>query len=156
MLLDTIAILIAQYLYLFILLIGVIFFFLQPFIIKKSMVICGAIIAPVAYIISRISSFFYYDPRPFVVGHFTPLIAHAADNGFPSDHVLLTGAVAMVIWFYNKKWSGVLWVLALLTGSARVYVGVHHITDILGSIVIVLISGALYRFTAGQRAATKK
>ena len=141
---DTIAVFIAEYLYLFVLLIGVIFFFLQPRNIKKNMVICSVIVAPLAYIFSRIAGLLYYDPRPFVVGHFIPLIAHVADNGFPSDHVLLTGAVAMVIWFYNKKLSAVLWVLALLIGWARVYSGIHHVTDIVGSIVLVLISGAIY------------
>ncbi len=151
MLIDAAAVFIAQYLYLFVLLIAAIFFIIQPLTIKKSMVICGAIIAPLAYAISRISSLFYYDPRPFVVGHFTPLIAHAADNGFPSDHVLLTGAVAMVIWFYSRKWSWVLWTLALLIGWARIYTGVHHAIDIAGSIVIVLIAGVLYRFAIGKR-----
>ncbi len=104
------------------------------------MAICGAVIAPLAYIISRISSYLYYDPRPFVVGHFTPLIAHAADNGFPSDHVLLTGAVAMIVWFYNKKLSAALLVLVLLICWARVYAGIHHATDIAGSVIIVFIA----------------
>lgn len=151
MLIDTAAILIAQYLYFLVLLVAAIFFIVQPLAVKKSMVVCGAIVAPVAYAISRISSFFYYDPRPFVVGHFTPLIAHAADNGFPSDHVLLTGAVAMIVWFYNKKWSAALWALALLIGWARVYVGVHHATDIVGSIVMVIAAGALYYIAVGRR-----
>lgn len=151
MFIDAVAVFIAQYLYLFVLLIAVIFFMIQPRALKKSMVVCGVIVAPVAYVISRISSLFYYDPRPFVVGHFTPLIAHVADNGFPSDHVLLTGAVAMIVWFYNKKWSVALWALALLIGWARVYVGVHHTTDIVGSIVMVLAAGALYQLSIGRR-----
>jgi undecaprenyl-diphosphatase len=141
---DAIVIFIAQYLYLFVLLIGVVFFFMQPRKVQKSMIVCGIIIAPLAYIISRIAGVLYYDPRPFVVGHFVPLIAHVADNGFPSDHVLLTGVVAMVVWFYNKKLSVVLWVLALLIGWARVYSGIHNTADIIGSIVVVLISSAAY------------
>jgi undecaprenyl-diphosphatase len=147
---NAVAIFIAQYLYLLVLLVGVIFFFMQPRKVQKSMVICGAIIAPVAYVISRIAGAMYYDPRPFVVGHFVPLIAHAADNGFPSDHVLLTGAVAMVIWFYNKKLSAALWILAFIIGLARVYTGVHHLTDIIGSAVIVLFVGAIYYLTVGK------
>ncbi len=144
MFLNASAVFIAQYLYLFVLLIAAIFFFTRPKAAMKRMAICGVIIAPLAYVISRISSILYYDPRPFVVGHFTPLIAHIADNGFPSDHVLLTGAVAMIVWFYNRKLSVVLWALALLIGWARVYSGIHHWTDIIGSIVIVFVSGAVY------------
>ncbi|MDE2018789.1 MAG: phosphatase PAP2 family protein [Patescibacteria group bacterium] len=145
---DTLIVFAASYLYIFVLLIAAIFFLTRPKQTMKSMAICGIVVAPLAYLISRISSHFYYDPRPFVVGHFAPLIAHAADNGFPSDHVLLTGAVAMIVWFYNKKLSAVLWALAFLIGWARVSAGIHHSTDIIGSIVIVLVSGIIYYFAA--------
>lgn len=148
---STIAALIASYLYLVVLLVAAIYFFTRPKQVMKKMAICGVIIAPLAYIIAKISSFLYYDPRPFVVGHFTPLVAHAADNGFPSDHVLLTGAVAMIIWFYSKKLSTALWILALLIGWSRVYAGIHHWTDIFGSIVIVLVAGIVYYFAARRR-----
>ncbi len=150
-LMNTLVIFIASYLYLFVLLIAAIFFFTRPKAVMKSMAICGVIIAPLAYIISRISSVLYYDPRPFAVGHFIPLIAHVADNGFPSDHMLLTGAVAVIVWFYNKKLSVALWALALLIGWARVYGGIHHWTDIIGSIVIVFVSGAVYFVTMKNR-----
>ncbi len=148
---DTLIVLTASYLYIVVLLVAAIYFFTRPKQIMKSMAICGIVVAPLAYIISRISSRFFYDPRPFVVGHFTPLIAHAADNGFPSDHVLLTGAVAMVVWFYNRKLGALLWVLAFLTGWARVAAGVHHWTDIVGSIVIVLLSAAVYYAILGRK-----
>lgn len=148
---DAIAIFIAQYLYVIVLLIGVVFFFLQPRGKWKDMTICGAFIAIISYIISRIAGALYYDPRPFVAGHFVPLIAHVADNGFPSDHVLLTGALAMIVWFYNKKLGVVLWAIALLIGWARVYVGIHHVTDIIGSIVIVLAVGSAYALLEKHR-----
>lgn len=148
---DTVAVFIAQYLYLFVSLTGVIFFFLHPRKIQKSMIVCGVIIALFAYIASRIAGFLYYDPRPFVIGHFIPLIAHAPDNGFPSDHVLLTGAIAMVIWFYNKKLSFALWTVALLIGWARVYGGIHHVADIAGSIAIVLAAGGVYALVMSKR-----
>ncbi len=148
---DTLIVLIASYLYLVVLLVAAAYFFSRRKRTMKAMAVCGIIVAPLAYLISRISSLFYYDPRPFVVGHFTPLIAHAADNGFPSDHMLLTGAVATIVWFFNKKLGAFLWVLALLIGWARVAAGVHHWTDIVGSIVIVLVSGAVYYLALGRR-----
>ncbi len=141
---NTIAILIAKYFFILPILIGAVFFLRQSTLLKKRMVICGLVIAPLSYIFAKIAGFLYYNPRPFVIGHFVPLVAHAASNGFPSDHVLLTAAIAMIIWFYDKKLSAVLWVLALLIGWARVYSGIHHTADIVGSIVIVLISGAIY------------
>ncbi|MCL4405363.1 MAG: phosphatase PAP2 family protein [Patescibacteria group bacterium] len=147
---DAVIILVAQYFYMLVLAIGAVFFFTQPNVVRKSMLICGIIIAPLAYVLSRIAGYLYYNPRPFVVGDFTPLIAHAADNGFPSDHVLLTAAVAMIVWFYNKKLSVVLWSLAILIGVARVLAGVHHVADILGSVLLVLISGIVYYLAVGR------
>lgn len=142
----TVVVFIAQYLYLFVLLVAAVYFFTRPKRVMKSMAICGIVVAPLAYVISRLSSLLYYDPRPFVVGHFTPLFSHVADNGFPSDHVLLTGAIATIVWFYNKKLSVVLWLSVLLIGWARVFAGVHHWTDIFGSIAMVIVSGAVYYF----------
>jgi membrane-associated phospholipid phosphatase len=50
----------------------------------------------------------------------------------------------MIVWFYNKKISYWFWLIAILIGVARVYVGIHHVVDILGSIIIVIISGIIY------------
>src|SRR5258708_24028339 len=37
-------------------------------------------------------------PRPFVAGHYAPLFAHANDASFPSDHLLVLGALAGTAW----------------------------------------------------------
>ncbi len=148
---NSIIIICAEYLYLVLLLAAAIFFFKQPRKIQKSMIICGVIVAPLSYILAKIGSHLYYDTRPFVVGHFIPLIPHALDNGFPSDHMLLVSAVAMIVTFYNKRLGAILWVLALLVGIARVAAGIHHVTDIAGSIIFVLIAAAVYYFALGKK-----
>jgi undecaprenyl-diphosphatase len=79
---------------------------------------------------------FYFDPRPFVQGNFTPLLPHAADNGFPSDHTLLAAAIAFATFHFNKKLGLFLLLLAILVGVARILAGVHHVADIAGSIII--------------------
>ncbi len=80
----------------------------------------------------------YFDPRPFVAGHFTPLLYHIPDNGFPSDHLLLVSVIAMIGTYWNKKLGAVLWILAVIIAIARVYVGVHHVIDVVGSMVIAI------------------
>src|SRR6266550_4734024 len=65
---------------------------------KQEVVLFAAFSLPLTFIVALIASKLYYDPRPFVAGHFVPLIAHSADNGFPSDHMLLSAAVASVAW----------------------------------------------------------
>lgn len=114
---------------------------------QKEILFLAAIILPVSYVVAKIASFFYYDPRPFVVGGFTPLIPHAADNGFPSDHTLLASAVAAVIFGFHKKFGTLLFVLAVLVGLGRVLAGVHHGLDVAGSIIItVTVAFSAQRF----------
>lgn len=106
---------------------------------QKEIIIFSVIIFPLSYGVAKILGHFYFDPRPFAAGHFTPLISHAADNGFPSDHTLLAAAIAAAIFRFNKKIGWLLFFLAILIGLARVLTGIHHIVDIAGSVAIVLI-----------------
>lgn len=107
--------------------------------IQKDTLWLAILTLPTAFILSRLVSWLYFNPRPFVVGQFVPLIAHAADNGFPSDHTLLLSAVAMLFWRANRWASIGLWILVVLVGAARVAAGVHHPIDILGSMAISIV-----------------
>lgn len=124
--------------YLLILIIGIafIYFLKQSRNKQKQLVVFGIITCALAFVTARIATQCYYDARPFVTGHFMPLIPHDSDNGFPSDHTLLASAVAMVIFYFNRKMGMVLLALAVLVGTARVMAGVHHPIDIIGSIII--------------------
>jgi len=123
-------------------------FFLKLSREKKMEIIVFAVITlPVIYLMAKISSLFYYNPRPFVVEQFVPLIPHADNNGFPSDHTLLSAAVASVVYFFNKKLGALLLILALLVGTSRVLAGVHHAVDIAGSIIIAfVVSFLMYKY----------
>ncbi|HUX39151.1 MAG TPA: phosphatase PAP2 family protein [Rectinemataceae bacterium] len=84
------------------------------------------------------------DPRPFVAQGFTPLIPGSSDNGFPSDHTLLLSATAAVTMIANP-WAGAVGLLlAIAVGLARVYAGLHHMLDIVGSLFIVGFVAAGY------------
>lgn len=102
----------------------------------------------VAVILDKLGGKLYYDPRPFVTHHVTPLVAHAADNGFPSEHTVFTFTVAMVLYFYRPKMSYLAFGLALLVGIGRVAAHVHSPIDIIGGIVMGIAAGwAGYRLT---------
>jgi undecaprenyl-diphosphatase len=133
---DTFFIICAKYLIVVPVLILGIYFLKQPRTHWKDLAIFAIGSAVLAYIVSFVAGHLYFDPRPFVVDHITPLISHAPDNGFPSDHALLAAAIASIGWVWNKRLGVSLWILALLIAYARVYVGVHHMIDVLGSIVI--------------------
>lgn len=137
----------AKYLYLAAAAIVVIYTLIQPREKQKKILIFAFIALPIAYLVSRIGALLYYDPRPFVVGHVTPLIPHAPDNGFPSDHALLTSALAAIITRFSWRTGAVLWLIAILVGISRVAAEIHHPIDIIGSIVIsVATITAVYFF----------
>jgi undecaprenyl-diphosphatase len=72
-----------------------------------------------------------YQPRPFVVMHFTPLYPHPPNNSFPST-LTAFAAVAGVIGVLAWRRRGL--VLVLGTGVIAVgcvYVGVHYVSDVI-------------------------
>lgn len=115
---------------------------------RTRFLLIGIVGAILTYILAKIGGMFYYDTRPFVAGHFTPYFGHSLDNGFPSDHTLLSSFLGFLVLRYNKKWGWALLVLALLIGLSRVVAGVHHLQDIIGSFIFaglaVWIVGALF------------
>ena len=135
---DSLAILGANYLYIVLLAVALGWYLLQPFESKLEMIAWGVIALPVMYILLIIAGVVYYDPRPFDVGHYTPLISHTADNGFPSDHTLLCSATSSIVFFYSKRMSAVLWLLTAMVGASRIWTGLHHTTDILASVIMAI------------------
>lgn len=82
-------------------------------------------------------------PRPFVAEHFTPLISHAPDASFPSDHLAALGAVTICVWFTSRRLGIMVGAIALVVAFARVYVGVHYVSDVAGGFALGLLCGAL-------------
>jgi undecaprenyl-diphosphatase len=80
-------------------------------------------------------------PRPFVAGHFVPLISHAADASFPSDHLAVLGALCAALWLASRKLGYVTALLAAAVAFARVYVGIHYVSDVAGGFALGLLCG---------------
>lgn len=148
---DFIAIFVAQYLIFIIIALGAAFFLHRPNQTKREIIVFSFVSLPIIFIISRICAAVYFNPRPFVDNQFLALIPHKANNGFPSDHTLLSSAVAMIVWHFNKKFGWFLMFLALLVGLARVYVGVHHYLDIFTSLIISFVSVTVIEKTIWQK-----
>lgn len=101
-------------------------------------------------VIVEVIRFFYESPRPYITLVFKPLIDLEISNSFPSGHVSAFLALATAILLFNRstplttsrKWGYCFFVGAILIGLARIFVGVHWPTDILGGIVVGIL-GAL-------------
>lgn len=150
---DSFFIFCAKYLFALSVLTLGIYFLRQPKANWKRMILFAVSSAALAFLIAKLGGLLYYDPRPFVVGNFTPLIPHAPDNGFPSDHALLVSAIAMIGTLWNKKWGFVLWILAILVAIGRVYVGVHHAMDIFGSFAISIVAVLMVSYILRKKCA---
>jgi len=129
----------AKYLYLVVIIIAALWFLRQPRPKQKEIFILACICLPLIYVISLAVGNLYYNPQPFVVEGFKPLIPHKADNGFPSHHVLLLSAISALIFPFSRRIGLLLWILTLVVGFSRVYAGVHHIVDVIASMLISII-----------------
>lgn len=130
---KTLTIAAAEYLYALVVAGAGVFFLRQTRVGQKEMILFALRSVPLTLFLAFMAGYFYVDPRPFVVGNFTPLIPHAPDNGFPSDHALLCFSVSALVFCFDKRWGVVLGILGLLVGIARVAAGIHHPIDIMGS-----------------------
>lgn len=87
------------------------------------------------------------EQRPFVTDRFVPLINHGADGSFPSDHLLVIGALSGACWI-RVRWLAVLTLaLGVVVAAGRVYVGVHYPTDVVAGFAIGALCGLAGWFT---------
>lgn len=116
----------------------------QPAQAALRWLIAAGITGLLAEVFTQIGAAIYNDPRPFVVEHVHPLIAHAPDNGFPSDHALLAAFLVVCVLF-TRAWLAMLLValLAVLVDWARVGAGIHHPVDVIGSAVFVALGAVV-------------
>ncbi len=102
--------------------------------------LAAGMILVLSYVFAVIAGAAYNDPRPFTTSHVHPLIAHAADNGFPSDHALLAAALVALVALVDPAWAVFFAALAVLVDWARVGAGIHHVADVVGSTVLVAVA----------------
>ncbi len=84
--------------------------------------------------------FFYDRPRPFEALGIEPLILNNGAPSFPSGHAAFFFALALAVFFMNKKRGYWFFVGALLIGIGRVFIGIHWPLDILAGAAVGLIS----------------
>lgn len=94
----------------------------------------------IAFLLAKLGNHFILDPRPFVRDGIASLFQSSTDNGFPSDHTLVAAIATLIVLYLRRTWGLVLLAVTLLIGWARVYSGVHHLLDVVGSIAIAGIA----------------
>lgn len=99
---------------------------------------------------------FYHPARPFVEFGWKPLIAMSADApSFPSGHMAGMFFLAAYTWQHNRRTGAWLYALALITGVARAYVGVHWASDLIAGAFIGVFTGYFADRLAPRLSATE-
>ena len=83
--------------------------------------------------------FAYYHARPFEALGFQSLIPESGAS-FPSGHMTFLFALGLVVWLYNRKFGYWFLGLSFVVGIARIAAGVHWPMDILGGILVGVLS----------------
>jgi undecaprenyl-diphosphatase len=131
----------AKYLIYLVIVAAFIYWLTLPKKSKLRSAVFGVITILVAFVLAKIGGGLFYNARPFVSDHVTALFKYPADNGFPSDHTLITASIGVTIFAISKKWGSVLLVAAIIIGLSRVLAHVHHPVDILASILFAIVGG---------------
>jgi len=91
-------------------------------------------------LINQLITLFYFHSRPFMMDLCTPLIPHAPETSFPSDHATLLFSASLPLLFQPgwRRRGGLLFLVALAGSWGRVYTGLHFPFDIMGSFAVAL------------------
>lgn len=83
--------------------------------------------------------------RPYeVIDGLTLLVGKAHDYSFPSGHTGSAFALAVVIFMVMERKYGIIALaLASLMGFSRLYVGIHYPSDVLGGIILGVITSII-------------
>lgn len=85
--------------------------------------------------------------RPFWYQNVTQLVPHNPyEASFPSGHAAVMGAIVVLMFFIDKKLAVIFAVLAVISGVARVFVGVHFIFDIIAGFACGVFSALIVKF----------
>lgn len=103
---------------------------------RRTLIRRGLLAGVIAIALAKTGGALYNEPRPFVAHHFTPLIPHEADNGFPSDHTLLAfTCVFLLLGQRAMGWALLAGLFAAAVACARIASGLHSPLDISASIL---------------------
>ncbi|OTG65861.1 phosphatase PAP2 family protein [Acinetobacter silvestris] len=110
------------------------YFWLRGSYVVKQQIIKAFIFTSTAIVIGEVISYFFYQPRPFVMQVGRTLIEHVPNASFPSTHMLIFSSIAFAYYFSSQRKLGViLMLLAWSVAWSRVYLGVHFPIDMLGA-----------------------
>lgn len=95
-------------------------------------------------IVTEIVRFLYPRMRPYLELGFEPLFIEISSS-FPSGHAAFFGALATIVLLMNYRAGLWVWATVIVMGCARIFAGVHWVSDIIAGFGVGILSVLVIR-----------
>lgn len=119
-------------------------FFIKATPERRRVVIAAVLAIVIGIVVSYLIGHFAYRVRPFLTDLGPSLMHHRNSASFPSNHATIMAAFTMTLVVARWWKTAVIAIVATLAvGWSRVFMGVHYPFDILGGLVLGVLSALL-------------
>ena len=108
-------------------------------------------LATIAFV--KIAGILFVERRPFVLEHLQPLVSHAPDNAFPSDHLAACGLAFAYVFPRSKPAAIAILLAAAAIAYARVAARLHWPGDVAAGFLLGSLAALLVRYCIERLAA---
>jgi undecaprenyl-diphosphatase len=116
---------------------------------NRRRAIYAAVSALIALAINQVVGYTWFRDRPYIHHPDHLLLPVSPDPSFPSDHAAGGFSISTAILFEHRFLGAVLVVFAAILAAARVYVGIHYPSDVLGGAIIGIIAAVITELIKG-------
>ena len=111
----------------------------------KTLIVC-VVIPLIALFVTLLIRKIVHRPRPYQTFDIDIRVEKKGKFSFPSNHSASAGIIAITCLYCYVPLGIVMCILVLLTGTSRVFSGVHYPSDVLAGFVLSSVIGLIYIF----------